>query len=273
MENNQKITSTRSALLLLNIGAAKSKGCQSAASALRAAAIQRFPDCAVDSVFMSRTSEKQADPLKAAIDQAAADGIRRLVVQPAFLTYGQEYRRLEEMLQYVRKPFTKLTLGEPLLTSDADQETVADAVIQAVAAYDTPKTAICLVGHGCKAGTNEEYSKMQRLLEKKGRCNYFVGTLRARPSLEDAVRVCKARGYERVVLRPFMIAAGNHACRDIAGDGEGTWKRGLEQAGYPVICIREGLCEIAAVRDLFIEHMWAAMDQPPVFDAYAQISR
>ena len=67
--------------------------------------------------------------------------------------------------------------------------------------------------------------------------------------------------YERVVLQPLMIVAGDHAVNDMAGDEEDSWKSVLEREGYKVVCVLEGLGQIPAVRDIYVEHVQAAMER------------
>lgn len=52
-----------------------------------------------------------------------------------------------------------------------------------------------------------------------------------------------------------MTAAGNHANRDLAGEQDGSWKRVLEQEGYQVVCVMEGLGQIPAVQEIFAAHI------------------
>ena len=69
----------------------------------------------------------------------------------------------------------------------------------------------------------------------------------------------KAGDYSRVVLRPLMIVAGDHANNDMAGDEDDSWKSVFRGAGYEVECVLEGLGQLPAVRSLLIEHAREAM--------------
>mgnify|MGYP005974198225 CR=1 FL=1 len=126
--------------------------------------------------------------------------------------------------------------------------------------YDDGKTAICFMGHGTEADSNEVYQKMQDLLTKDGYANYFVGTVEATPSLEDVLAKVQAGDYERVVLEPLMVVAGDHANNDMAGDEDGSWKKTFEDAGYQVECLVRGLGENEAIRQIYVEHAQAAID-------------
>ena len=67
--------------------------------------------------------------------------------------------------------------------------------------------------------------------------------------------------YSRVVLRPLMIVAGDHANNDMAGDEEDSWKSIFEGAGYEVECVVEGLGQLEAIQKLILAHAADAISQ------------
>ena len=64
-----------------------------------------------------------------------------------------------------------------------------------------------------------------------------------------------ARSSRRVILRPLLLTAGEHARSDMAGEDEGSWKNVLTAAGYQVDCVLEGLGEIPAIRQMYLERL------------------
>ena len=78
--------------------------------------------------------------------------------------------------------------------------------------------------------------------------------------MEDVLALVQAGSYERVVLQPLMIVAGDHANNDMAGNEEGSWKTTFEAAGYQVECLVNGLGELEAVQNLLVAHAQAAID-------------
>jgi sirohydrochlorin cobaltochelatase len=100
---------------------------------------------------------------------------------------------------------------------------------------------------------------MQQVLSEAGYEHYFIGTVEAEPSVEDLLKAVQAGDYRRVVLRPLMIVAGDHANNDMAGDEEDSWKSLFEAAGYEVTCVLEGLGQLPAVRQLIVEHAGEAL--------------
>lgn len=206
------------------------------------------------------------DNVTESLDRAVADGIKELILQPTHLMDGYEYNDiLDELSDYVDK-FDKLVVGDPLLTTDEDFHKTAKAITERTASYDDGKTAICFMGHGTEADSNQVYEKMQAVLKEDGFENYYIGTVEASPGLEDVVAALKEKGgYEKVVLQPLMVVAGDHANNDMAGDEEDSWKNVLEGEGYEVECILEGLGQIPAIRDIYVEHVKSAAEKGVAF--------
>lgn len=227
-----------------------------------------FPDYSVRRGFtaniiidhVEKRDGVKIDDVKAALDRAADNGVKTLVVQPTHLMNGLEYADLEKEVSDYSDSFEQIAFGKPLLSSDDDFKKVEKAITDWTKEYDDGKTAICFMGHGTEADSNAVYQKMQDLLTKDGFANYYVGTVEATPSLDDVLAKVKAGKYERVVLEPLMVVAGDHANNDMAGDEDGSWKKTFEDAGYKVECVLRGLGENEAIRQIYVEHAQEAID-------------
>ena len=200
------------------------------------------------------------DNVKEALDRAADNGVKTLVVQPTHLMNGYEYTDLVDELAQYSDAFEQIVVGEPLLTSDEDFQAVAKAIVDATAEYDDGRTAIVFMGHGTGADSNAVYARMQTVLSDMGAANYFIGTVEASPSLDDVVKAVQEGEYERVVLEPLMVVAGDHANNDMAGDEEDSWKSVFTAAGYQVEVILRGLGELEDIQKLYVAHAQAAID-------------
>lgn len=199
------------------------------------------------------------DDVDAALERAVNNGVKNLVVQPTHLMHGLEYNDLVNQVGDYADGFERVSVGEPLLSSDDDFKRVEQAITDWTAEYDDGKTAICFMGHGTEAESNQVYQKLQDLLTEDGYENYFVGTVEAAPTLEDVLSAVGAGNYERVVLEPLMVVAGDHANNDMAGAEEDSWKSTFEAEGYEVVCLLRGLGENEAIRQIYIDHAKAAI--------------
>ena len=259
---------TKKAILAVSFGTSYNDSRRRTIGAIEDALEEAFPEYSVRRGFTSQIiidrvksrDQIEIDNVTQALERAASNGVKRLVVQPTHLMNGLEYNDLVDEVAAYSDAFQEVTVGEPLLTSDEDFQKVIQAVVNSTAEYDDGQTAICLMGHGTEAESNQVYGKMQEMFKEAGYVNYYVGTVEASPSLDDVMAAVKEGEYENVVLMPLMIVAGDHANNDMAGDEEGSWKRTFEDAGYQVTCILKGLGELEEIQQIFAEHAQAAMD-------------
>ena len=262
-------SSADQAILVVSFGTSYNDSREKTIGAIENAIQEAFPDYDVRRAFTSqiiidKLAERdglEIDNVTEALDRAAADGIKTLIVQPTHLMNGYEYTDLKDELENYSDQFEKIALGEPLLTDDADFEAVAGVIAQEAAAYDDGNTAVCFMGHGTEADSNGVYAKLQEALTAGGHDSCLIGTVEAEPNLEDVMAAVQEGGYSKVVLEPLMVVAGDHANNDMAGDEEDSWKSRFEAAGYEVECVLKGLGEIEGIRDLYVEHTRDAIEK------------
>ncbi|MBD5161158.1 MAG: hypothetical protein HDT14_03905 [Oscillibacter sp.] len=252
-------------LLVVSFGTSYNDNRVATIGAIENALEKAFPDYSVRRGFtaniiiehVNRRDGETIDDVKEALDRAIKNGVKNLLVQPTHLMNGYEYGDLRNLLEkkYADK-FETITIGAPLLTSDEDFKIVAEAMVNATASAVTDdKTAVCYMGHGTTAESNSIYTKMQQILKDAGHDNYFIGTVEAAPTAEDLVELVKEGGYEKVILRPMMIVAGDHANNDMAdANDEESWYSVFSAAGLSVECQINGLGEIEAVQQLLVDH-------------------
>ena len=163
---------------------------------------------------------------------------------------------------------------------NADKEAVAVAVSGVAAAeagYESMEAAaedgvaFVFLGHGTSHTAKVSYSQMQTQMDTLGYKNVFIGTVEGEPeetACENVIEAVKAAGYKKVILRPLMVVAGDHANNDMAGEDEDSWKSQFEASGaFDEIDTQiEGLGRIDAVEQLYVQHTKAAMDGNGVQD-------
>ena len=228
----------------------------------------------------ARDGEK-IDNVDQALERAVDNGVKNLVVQPTHLMHGAEYDELVEAVENYKDKFETVKIAEPLLGEvgadadavNSDKETVAKALTaEAVkdAGYDSldaakeDGTAFVFMGHGTSHTAKVSYSQMQTQMEDLGYDNVFIGTVEGEPeetSCESVIDAVEKAGYKKVVLRPLMVVAGDHANNDMAGDDDDSWLSMFKASGKfdSVDTQITGLGEIKDIQQIYVDHTAEAM--------------
>ncbi|MGH4038847.1 MAG: sirohydrochlorin cobaltochelatase [Sphaerochaeta sp.] len=193
------------------------------------------------------------DNVEEALQRCIDDGVTTLVVQPTHVMAGSEDDDMVQTVKQYADKFEHLSIGTPLLTTPQNYRDAVKILTDVTHSYDDGDTSIVYMGHGTQHPGNITYANLQTYVDEAGFGDrYFIGTVEATPTLEDMINKAEESGNDRVVLRPFMIVAGDHANNDMAGDEAGSWKTEFKKAGFDVECIIEGLGEIPAIQDMFV---------------------
>ena len=200
------------------------------------------------------------------------EGYSTIIVQPTHVFEGEEYLNLKscvdglDSISAVRpkhKPFRKIVLGRPLFGKKGEEypyhkdlETAAKAVCDDVALAVKNNAALVYMGHGNECLSTGAYIEFQETLrEMYPETPVYTGVVEGFPSLDYVVSGLVKDRIEKVVLKPLMIVAGDHAINDMAGDDDGSWKRIIESKGIEVITEIHGLGENPEIAKIFIEHI------------------
>ena len=250
-----------------------------------------YPDWSVRRAFtaqiiinhvQARDGEK-IDNMDQALQRAVDNGVKNLIVQPTHLMHGAEYDELSEAVASYSDKFESVSIAEPLLgevgsaddSVNSDKEAVAKAVTaEAVktAGYESldaakeDGTAFVFMGHGTSHTAKISYSQMQNQMNALGYDNVFIGTVEGEPedtACEAVIEKIQEAGYKKVVLRPLMVVAGDHANNDMAGDDDDSWKSQFEASGVfdSIETQIAGLGQIPVIQDLYVSHTHAAMEE------------
>ena len=249
-----------------------------------------YPDWSVRRAFTAQIiinhvqarDDEKIDNMDQALERAIDNGVKNLVVQPTHLMHGAEYDELTEAVESYKDKFESVKIAEPLLGEVGTDETavnedkaeVAEAITsEAVktAGFDSldaakeDGTAFVFMGHGTSHTAKISYSQMQTQMNDLGYDNVFIGTVEGEPedtSCEAVIGKLKAAGYKKVILRPLMVVAGDHANNDMAGDDDDSWKSQFEASGaFDSIDTQiAGLGGIDAIQQIYVAHTQAAID-------------
>jgi len=193
------------------------------------------------------------DNMEMALQRCIDDGVTTLVVQPTHVMAGSEDDDMVQTVKEYADKFERVSIGTPLLTTPQNYRDAVKILTDVTSSYDDGDTSIVYMGHGTQHPGNITYANLQTYVDEAGFGDrYFIGTVEATPTLEDMINKAEESGNDRVVLRPFMIVAGDHANNDMAGDEAGSWKTEFKKAGFDVECVIEGLGEIPAIQDMFV---------------------
>ena len=250
-----------------------------------------YPDWSVRRAFtaqiiinhvQARDGEK-IDNVNQALDRAVANGVKNLIVQPTHLMHGAEYDELIGELDNYKDQFESVQVAEPLLGEVGADATVINADKKAVAeiltaeavktaGYDSldaakeDGTAFVFMGHGTSHTAKVSYSQMQTQMKELGYDNVFIGTVEGEPeetACEAVIDAVAEAGYTKVILRPLMVVAGDHANNDMAGGDEDSWLSMFKASGKfdSVDTQIAGLGEIEGIQQIYVEHTADAMNQ------------
>ncbi len=216
------------------------------------------------------------DNMDQALERAVANNVKNLVIQPTHLMHGAEYDELMEAVEAYQDRFETVKVAEPLLGevgSDAtvindDKKAVAEALTdEAVkaAGYDSLDAAkeygvaFVFMGHGTSHNAKVSYSQMQTQMDNLGYDNVFIGTVEGEPeetSCEAVMEAVSQAGYTKVILRPLMVVAGDHANNDMAGEDEDSWFSMFTASGdFKSVDVQiAGLGQIEAIQKIYVAH-------------------
>jgi len=221
------------------------------------------------------------DNVQQALDRAVKGGVKHLVVQPTHLMHGAEYDELVAAVEKYRDKFESVAVSEPLLGEvgsdatvvNADKKSVAVAIAanavttsgyKSLEAAAAGGVAFVFMGHGTSHTANVTYDQMQAQMKALGYANAFIGTVEGKPAdtaCEAVIEKVHAAGFTKVILRPLMVVAGDHANNDMAGDDADSWKSQFTASKYfeSIDCQIAGLGGIADIQQIYVAHAAAVI--------------
>ena len=245
----------KAAILMVHFGTSAPEGRTLSLESVNNDVKAAFPDMEVRQAYASaiirniwnKRGERILSPQEALM-QLRADGYECVYVQSTTLMEGYEMTSLRETVASMQPFFKVLKAGNPLLYSVEDCQKVLDILSNDEAEKNQ---AVVLVGHGTSHPSTAVYALLQTMLQERGQCNWYVSTIEGYPTQEMTLKSLKRNKVKKVLLRPLLLTAGDHARNDIAKE----WKELFEQQGFDVEVRLQGLGEIKAIRDIYVNHI------------------
>ena len=206
------------------------------------------------------------DSVEMALARMMDDGFTHVAVQSLQVISGKENHELLvncRMFGQMIGGFREIRVGLPLLSTKADMNNMTAALLAAIPKARAPEEAVVFVGHGSPHPSNAFYTALMFHLQERDPL-VFLGTISGWPDVADIQERLLQRHIHTAWLLPCLAVAGNHALKDMAGDGNGSWKSTLEHAGIFCKPVLKGLLEYDTVADIWIDHLkqiagpWAA---------------
>ena len=235
---------SKKAILIVSFGTSYENTRKRTIDAIERDIADAFPACPAYRAWTSKmiiAKLKKRDGIiihtvKEAMEQMLLDGVTDVIVQPTHVINGIENDQMKADALSFRDRFSSIVFGNPLLTTEEDNQAVVQAVADEFQGMDQ-ETALVLMGHGTEHYANSVYAALDSLL-------------RAADSFQP----------KKIVLAPFMIVAGDHAQNDLAGEDPDSWMNRLSSEGYEVTPVLKGLGEYPKIRQVLVDHVQQAMD-------------
>lgn len=259
---------TKKAILVISFGTSYAGTRRKTIEATEQTLAAAFPDYDLRRAFTShRVIQKvhQRDHLEIAtvpevLDQLLVEGYTEVLAQPLHILNGLEYHQVLANMKPFAGRFARLSVGRPLLTDLTDYTDVVDALRSELPAC-APDEVVLLMGHGSQHPANATYCQLDYILKEEGLPCVYIATVEGYPPLETVIKRLEAAHIRKVTLLPFMIVAGDHALNDMAGDESDSWKSILNARGFVVETRLAGLGEIEKIRQIYVAHARAALEQ------------
>ncbi len=258
--NRAKIVGRQTAILVVSYGCSKAEMREKTIDRIEADIQEAYPEYAVSHAWTSEIIRRkhygqegiQVPGVREAMEEFLKQGIRKVAVQPTHLLNGLENRRMTEDIQIFTGDFSQLVIGSSLLDSYEDRQKVVQVIGEEIELKKDE--ALVLMAHGLRDGGDVALGELDEMFRDLGYENTFLGSMEGQPDFWSVLERIRRRNVKRILLAPFMIAAGKHAERDLGGEQEDSWKCRFEAAGYATACILKGLGEYAGIRRIFTGH-------------------
>lgn len=252
--------SLKKAILVVSFGSSIEEARNKAIFPIEGLIEEKYSDFTIARAYTSNFIRKklakqgiQIDSASEAIEKLIHQGYEEIYIQPLHILAGFEFEKIEEAVRKLAKPELVLRLGKPLMATKND----LDPIVNALEDHDG---LTIYIGHGTDHPINHLYEKLEEKLLEKNRYTW-VGTVEEGPKpmlkkLEKIMNHSDRKNHKtKVLLKPFLLVAGDHVINDINGPEEDSWVSSFRENGYEVMTDLRGLGEIHEFQQLFVNQV------------------
>ena len=241
------------------VNAAARTACIDAAAAQIAKAFPAYEvRQAYTSVFIKKNLAEQGiqvDSLPEALSKLQADGFSRVIIQPGYLTAGEEYeKKVLAVVEAQRQNFAELIISRPLMQQRKDCQDML-TVLQQIFTLENGEELV-LVGHGSPHQHNPAYENLQAAADEK-ELPIHIGVIEPTDTPDYAAVLARLqkRNSKKLLLAPLLLSGGAHVNEDIAGPEPESWLSRLQAEGFDVRTSLKGLGGYPAFQKLYVQRI------------------
>ena len=191
------------------------------------------------------------------LEKLKEEGYKNIIIQPTYVINGIEMEALRREVEKYSSSFEDIRVGTPLLSTYSNYVEIIEILDQEVGVLE-PDMAVVLAGHGTDHSSLSAYPMLDYVAKDLNK-PFYVGTVEGYPTIETVIKLLKKDNKKKIILRPLMFVAGEHAKNDIAID----WKNELEANGFEVTLNLKGLGELAGIHTMFLNSAIKLENQIP----------
>ncbi|MEE3651027.1 MULTISPECIES: sirohydrochlorin cobaltochelatase [unclassified Brenneria] len=199
----------------------------------------------------------QIDNPGQALNRLAEAGYQDVAVQSLHVINGDEFEKVVREVHAFRNRFQRLALGAPLLSGFDDYPRLMTALRGQMPTLAADERVV-FMGHGASHPAFSAYACLDHLMASQ---NFpaLVGAVESYPEIDHIIARLQQQRVRKVHLMPLMLVAGDHAINDMASDEADSWKSRLEAVGIDTQSWLRGLGENPLIRQMFAQHLEAAL--------------
>ena len=208
----------------------------------------------------------------ATVGDLLEDGYTNIVVQPTHMFFMEQAQDLQQYVNALASihtmkakwsPIDHIVMGRPALGMPGDRypyhedvDKVIKTLADDVAIARKEGALLVYMGHGNEHWSTGIYAETQKKMrEAYPDVSTFIGVVEGTPGIDDLLPSLHHAKNKKIVLKPFMIVAGDHATNDMAGPDEDSWKSILTAKGYEVKPVLSGMGSNDTFAHVFVDHI------------------